>query len=408
MKKNLIFLVIFLIGYHSFGQITFQKGYFINTLGETINCEIKNIGWGINPVDFEYRLSQDESVKKISIKNVKEFGVYNEFKFIRSYVNIDTSNENLNFLSTSRDPVFEKKIVFLKLLLEGKASLYSYTDLNKQKYFYSKENSAIIPLIFKNYTLNNVNILQNNTYKNQIWKNLKCKGLSNKAIQRVKYNKSELITFFKKYNNCEGSGYIDYASNKQGKRFHLSITPRFNNITINHFSSPFSDDAMTKFKSKISGGFGFETEYILPFFQNKMALFTGLIYQNYSDLIENEATSKVSGGIVNTKLTSKSLSSPLGLRYYFFLNKKSKLFTNVSVAFTFYSNASVTFTRGDHSLINEIRADFVENISYGLGYKYNNRYSFEVRYEAVSSFLNINQLDTTYNTLSLILGYQLF
>ena len=65
-----------------------------------------------NPTDFEYKLSENDETKNADIKLVKEFGIYNNSKYIRTLVKINNKLNNINHLSSDRNPVFVEEQLF--------------------------------------------------------------------------------------------------------------------------------------------------------------------------------------------------------------------------------------------------------------------------------------------------------
>lgn len=127
--QNKIFLILsFLIFTNSIAQINFEKGYFINSSGEKTECLIKNEDWRSNPEFIQYKLSEDDIIKTLSIANTKEFSVYESSKFIRENIDIEYSSLETNKITDKRKLNFENKTLFLRVLTEGKANLYSFRD----------------------------------------------------------------------------------------------------------------------------------------------------------------------------------------------------------------------------------------------------------------------------------------
>ena len=134
--------MIFLLSFNVFSQISFEKGYFITNTEQRIECLIKNLDWRSNPTNFEYKLSDNDEIINNNIKSVKEFGIYNNLKYISYNVKIDKSNENINNLNYERNPVYNEELLFLKVLVEGKSNLYFYENGNLQKFFYNIDNAT--------------------------------------------------------------------------------------------------------------------------------------------------------------------------------------------------------------------------------------------------------------------------
>lgn len=143
MKIQLIALL--LIGSVSaIGQINFEKGYFINNNNQRIECLIKNADWKNNPTEFEYKTSALAESEKGTLNSVKEFGVTGFSRYVRVDTKIDLSTTDVNTLSKTRDPEWSQQIMFLKVLVEGNASLYYYEKNGLIRFFYSTAADTIV------------------------------------------------------------------------------------------------------------------------------------------------------------------------------------------------------------------------------------------------------------------------
>ena len=149
MNKNYILFLAIGVFYSMScnSQISYVEGYYINNSNKKINCLIKNIDWKNNPKKFKYKTTVQAENETLTIKSVKELGVNNVSKYIRAVVNIDRSNSKLDQLSSDIDPIFKKEELFLKVLIEGNASLYLYDDKGLRRYFYQTPNNDINQLV---------------------------------------------------------------------------------------------------------------------------------------------------------------------------------------------------------------------------------------------------------------------
>ncbi|WP_158655227.1 hypothetical protein [Flavivirga eckloniae] len=93
----------------TYSQVKFEKGYYINNKGERGNCLIKNIDWKNTSTEFKYKLAENSEKKKATITAVKEFGILNDSKYIRSKVKIDRSPTDTNTSSYNRNPEFKEE-----------------------------------------------------------------------------------------------------------------------------------------------------------------------------------------------------------------------------------------------------------------------------------------------------------
>ncbi len=396
MKNLLLSIFILILSSNIYSQISFEQGYYIDNSGQKINCLIKNIDWNSNPTEFEYSLAAEKESKIAKIKSVKEFGIDNISKYIRSTLDIDRSVENINNLSYDRKPIFKEETLFLKVLVEGKASLYEFKDGNLTRYFYNKEGSSIKQLVYKSYKTENNKIGKNNRFKNQLWNDLKCSTFKISVVENLKYQKSDLVYYFAKYNECNNETYIDYEEKQKKDFFNLSFRPgiNFSNLSI---QNSISNSRNTDFGNELAFRFGVEAEFIMPFNKNKWALIIEPTYQYFKS--EGEASNQI------VDVDYKSIELTIGFRHYLFLNENSKLFINGSVFFDRSSNNSIiNFESGV-----DLRIETRSNLAFGLGYKHNDRYSLELRYQTSREILSeYVYWNSDYRTFSMIFGYSIF
>ena len=395
MKKKLLFLLTIILSFNCYSQISFEKGYYIDNSNQKTNCLIKNIDWKNNPTEFEYKLSENSESKKTSIKSIREFGIDNISKYVRSNVNIDRSSENINKLSNDRNPIFKEEELFLKVLVEGKANLYLFEDGSLRRYFFNKENTTIEQLVFKSYKTSNDKIGKNNRFKNQLWNNLKCPNFKITKVENLDYQKNDLIDFFVKYNECNGEKNINYEEKQKKDLFNLSIRPGFNSSSLSIQNSA-SSSRNTDFDNEFGFRFGIEAEFIMPFNKNKWSLIIEPTYQYFKSV--KEITNQ------SAKADYKSIEIPVGIRHYFFLNENSKIFINGSFIFDLSNDSVIDFESGT-----DLEIKTRNNLAFGIGYKHNDKYGLELRYQTSREILsNYIYWSSDYSTLSVIFGYSLF
>ncbi len=407
MRKQLLVIALITFSFiESYSQIIFENGYFINESNKKIDCLIKNIDWKNNPTEFEYRLPKNDTVQKASIQTIKEFGIKNVFKYIRAKTNIDRSSDKINKMSSERNPNFQEELVFLKVLIEGQASLFLYIDGNLTRFFYKLNDSQINQLVFKRYLVDD-KISKNEYFKQQLFLQLKCKEIGLNDIERLRYSKRDLEKIFITYNECLSLNYINYEPKQKKDLFNLTIRPGINySILEIHNSMTGSRD--TDFGSNIGIRFGIETEFILPFNKSKWGIIIEPTYQCFNSEQSRE-TSNISGGILVSKVDYKSIELPVGVRHYFYLNDNSKLFTNISYVVDFASNSTIEFLRQDNSVVSSLKIKSRPNIALGIGYKFKDKYGIEMRYSASRNILgDYLAWGSDYRTISIVIGYSIF
>jgi len=391
MKKQLLIPAILLISLWCYPQITFEKGYFINDQSDTIECLIKNVDWKNNPLDFEYKLSESPETIKADIQFVKEFGIDNFSKYTRANVQMDRSSEFLPELSGERNPVFIEENVFLKVLVEGKASLFLFEDKNLTRYFYNTNATEIKQLVYKMYYTDNRQIAYNNQFRQQLFTDLICPDISQKDVETLGYFENELVRLFVRYNECENSSYTNFVKRKRKDVFNLNLRPGLN-LSSFSMQNSISDAEDADFGYKICFRAALETEFFMPFNKNKWAIIIEPTYQYYRSTKELADKTAV--------IDYQYLELPLGIRYYFYLDDISDVFINASYVLDVSINSEITY---DNGWSYEISPG--GNFAFGLGYRFYDRFSLELRYLTSQGLLRYAYWDSDYRTISLILGF---
>jgi len=391
------------------GQITFQSGYLINNNGEKIACLIKNMDWRENPTQFKYKIAEDAETQSGSIESVKEFVIHNEAKFIRAAVSIDASRQGLSELNRNRNPEFRISTLFLKVIVEGKASLASYSQGNITKFFYRTGDSTYQQLVYKRYLTEKI-VRENNYFRQQLFNDLKCADVTMNNVENLDYKLSDLKQFFIQYNQCSGGNYVDPVVNtaKQKRRLlAFSIRPglTYQTLTIANSATTIRN---TDFGEIFSFRIGGEIELTLPYNKNKWAVLAEPCFQFFDVTAQ---PTPIAGFVIVpvAELKYRLISVPIGIRYHLFFNSDSRLFVNVLYPIGISTNSKIRFERNDGSLISDLDVGPATGIVFGVGYKYKRRLSAELRYESYGNLLgNYFNWTADYYSISAILGVRIF
>lgn len=406
MKKiSLLTGLISVTFFHA--QIKFEKGYFINNSGQRNEVLIKNLDWKNNPTEFEFKTDEVSEVRKENIKNIQEFGIDHEQKYVRKTVMVDQSVEILDKISDKKEPELKEETVFLKYLVEGKANLFYYESRDIKKFFFNIDDSDVAPLVYKSYYLSSTQISYNEDYKNQLRKSLNC-GMDKTHIEKVQYQANDLSKAFMNYNECTHTNTaVNYNQvNEKRDLFNLNVRPGINFSSFETVLSSYYnvDDEMTKFNREAAFRIGLEAEFLLPFNKNKWAIFAEPTFQYYKTEKESVVYPGQFFEMKSTRTVDyKSIEIPFGVRHYFFINDQSKIFVNIAYIFDLTLKSEIKY---DYQIL-EINSG--NNMAFGIGYKYNDRFSAEFRAATNRNLLqNYNNFKSNYQTMSLILGYTLF
>ncbi len=210
MRPHIFILLAILFTTSIFAQIRFEAGYYIDNQGKRQECLIRNLGWNNNPREIEYRMTAEDQTVAKTIDEITEFGIGNNIKYVRADVDLDRSSEMLQSRTKFKEPVFTNERLLLKVIFQSKNTLYSYYESGLQRYYY-KSGDKILPLIHKAYTSiatpeNKQEYPEetryNNTFRVQLWKDIKCPNTNMKRVEKVEYNEKSLLTYFREINNC--------------------------------------------------------------------------------------------------------------------------------------------------------------------------------------------------------------
>ena len=404
MKKQLLLFLFTILAFNCYSQIAFEKGYYINNSDQRVDCLIKNLDWTNNPTEFKIKLSEDTTPKTINLKSVKEFGIHEVSRFVRFTVNIDISSDNIKHLSKQKEPIYDKKQFFLKVLVEGKANLFEYQNKNLKRYFYNKQNSEVQQLIFKTYKLSKTQIAKNYKYKHQLFSDLKYDDLTLSEIRNVDYNKKDLVAFFINYNEKYESEVINFTVKQKKGLVRLYLRPGLNHSSLKMQNG--LSDRNIDFESKLAFRFGIEAEFVLPYNKNKWAILIEPTFQYYKSENETVYTESLTHtSSTNVEVNYSSIELPIGLRYHSFINDHSKIFFNASYVFDVPVSGTIQSERKD---LFDLQIKSNKNLALGVGYS-NNRYSLELRYHTKRDLSNgYTFWKSNYKTMSVIFGYRIF
>lgn len=412
MKFRLIFFLLLFTSLFTTAQIDFEPGYFIDNTGNRVDCLIKNVGWRDNPSQFEYRMERNGISKTANVENVKEFGIGKYLKYEKHEVDIDFSSDITSELSRNSNPEFKRQTVFLKLLVEGKASLFVYTKGQVNRFFFKENESLLKSLVYKRFLREGGQIGSNMQFRQQLLTSVQC-GNSLSRLKKLTYKESSLLPYFIDYNLCENSAAIVFEKPRDKNRLNLSLklgasmtnTRIEQNLSFSTLATP--RDVSADF-SKVAPRFGFELEFPLPINNGKWALFADPFYQTVKGDDSINYVVGLTDVEVNVDLQYTTIEIPLGIRHYFFLNDTSRLYANLSFAFVMKTNSNINF-QSDTPLGNIGDLDISgseEYLSVGGGYKHKG-FTIELRYNSSRDLLGDNPdwISKYSSNASLILGY---
>lgn len=385
-------------------QAKFEKGYFITTNGNRINCLIKNEDWVNIPSEISYKLNPtDNKIKILNSKKAQKIVIFDKFIFERHNVKIDRYSNNNN-LDSSRLLNYKEENLLLKVIVDSKVKLLKYSSKGAN-YFYTIKNDSLSPLEYKVYKLKNGSVGKNLNYKKQLREKFNCNN-ENFNRKKIKYNEKQLTDYFIKHNSCLLNGKEIKAYSKSLQKNEFNIRPKFS----------LNQTKLNNQKNKLILKYGVELEYVFPFNNKKWTVFTEPTYSSFSSSIENSKSivhrtkMETVGGNIGYRtyyadyIEYKAIELPIGVRRYFFINEKNYLFLNTGFSVDIMLDSKLSNSQlAKDNIKHFIDIDSSYNFFFGLGYEFNKKISLEFRYDSNRPITN----DEIKN-ISLKIGYNLF
>lgn len=176
-----------------------------------------------------------------------------------------------------------------------------------------------------------------------------------------------------------------FEDTSKRQRFSLNVRPR-----IHHWSfravNGMEPEAIYDWGDKTSLSVGIEGEYFLPMNRNKWAVILEAAYLGFS-----ESTTAVLSGNQGSSIATVdylAIEVPLGIRHYFFISDKSRIFLNVSIGFdVVLPSSQFELTRTSGYPIASLDLKGETNIVCGAGFRHRSL-GFEIRYQTIRDPFN--------------------
>lgn len=407
MKNQIITVFAIFISNLIYSQKLYVQGYFLKNRGEKTECFIENKDWESNPKEIVFKLTDNSKPIKISIDSISVFEINGYDKYVCKYVQIDKSSEDISNLSSEKNPVWQTEKLALKVLTEGKASLYMYRNPDISRFFYTVNDSAIRQLEYKSYRAKNVNetmfVGTNNNFRQQLFVEV-----NNPAykydLSKLNYEEKELKTYFEQYNaQFLPTNTTPIKQRVKRDSFKAAIMVGINHsslIIINATDSRYNKN----FGSLISPMFGAEFEFALPFFNNTWSLIVQPIYNSkISEKLQKE--SDPHGQQINSEYSYQGIDIPLGVRYRYSVNNKLKI-----NATAYITNGMLSWSKTSiriYYMDLDVSTVSAQCYSVSIGADYN-KLGIELKYTAGQNFLKEHTAwSSEFDVFSLAFKYRL-
>ncbi len=183
-------------------QSAFERGYFIDFSNHKTECYLKSEAWNVND-SITFMLDYKDAPKRKPLAEILEVSILGSFKIKRAQVLLDVSGDNPPLLSYEQEPEWHEETLFLWTLVEGNVNLYVFEGDGLKRYYFSKQDDTIQPLVFKKYKTAN-DIKTNDTFRQTLRLSVNCKDNAFTYFDALNYDEESLIRHFEIENNCLG------------------------------------------------------------------------------------------------------------------------------------------------------------------------------------------------------------
>ena len=412
IKRLFKFTLASCLTFQALSQENFEQGFFIKNDGTTTNCLINNLNWEVNPTFFEYRETETAPIKTASLDEIRSFQVGKSHKYTKYIVDLDRSvTAPIRALDESPQPEFSKEMLFLRVLIEGKAILYKYATEDFEKYFISLDESMIVPLIYKKYAAPSPDtsaapiVMENKAFQNQLYDYLPCNCITYFETLNLRYHIADLSSYVRRYNKCLKSDFTAYKTNVNEENFALRIKGGLNYSWFWAKTEKTARTAAAKldFDGALNLRFGGEIEIKLPVKKAHLGFVIDPSFHVYKGKSEYE-TGNPTQPTRPVKLKYQSLEIPLGFRYWHEINKNTSFFANAFMVFdrafdlTMKISTAPTVYAGDHISF---------NTAWGVGAQHKDKFGLELRYQPHRNPMrDYSTWTSDYNSIALLLSYR--
>ncbi|MFP9115102.1 hypothetical protein ACLI1A_14280 [Flavobacterium sp. RHBU_3] len=385
------------------------KGYYITTSGQRTEGYFKSVNF-YNENNLLFTSAETGTdYAKVDPETVSEYGAGDDVVFKKFTVQLDDSKLMGTDVGPEKMPVWVTKTVFMNLIIDGDASLYSYTSDKGVKYFFDvkSKNIALNQLVYKQYMAKQNAIGENSQFRQQLYNSVSCPGDNVSAYSSLNYSKKEIQNVFRKYNSCTGSGKETKeleatASRKSKFTFTLLAGAGSTKVETGNIDPVPGSTTNTLFTG------GAEMALTLP--SGMFSFFFKAMYEDVSAETQITTTTPTRTSVDTHTIKSSFADLYIGPRYNFNFAGKHTLFADVAyaVAIPFGDTSrkhQTTTVDGTVSYYHEytLKSDFFYTA--GVGYQYNNKYGVEVHSDFSREYDGVDLTTVKLNRLWVNLRY---
>jgi hypothetical protein len=208
--------------------------------GDTLVGTVYYENWDQNPASIWFS-EKGDAYKKYLPADLQSFRV-GEDVYLSAEVDVERSSRESESLSFKTKMLLKQQSVFLKVLVLGPKSLFSYKDASGNDFFYIRNDSTFKLLEYKkiyDYSNGKTRVLENKKYVGQLTLYLMDRPDLQETINKVDYTKNSMLALFEKYYKDKRVARLLEKSKLKGKtHFGVFAGPTNNLIQFSGMSFP--------------------------------------------------------------------------------------------------------------------------------------------------------------------------
>ncbi|MEZ4945134.1 MAG: outer membrane beta-barrel protein [Cyclobacteriaceae bacterium] len=397
-----------------------QPGFIIPSGRDTIKGFIDFKDWKQNPKHILFKdLNSKEfsySANSISYFYISTFDEFYHGNIITTDQSSLRSNDVINLINQN---IIKTDTVFLKVLVDGKISLFEFNDGNRLHYLYD-DGTRIRELEVKKkralQTSNTYGVATINLYKEQLKSLMKDCSRINSDINNLTYGSKGLTNIFREYHECSSFpiSYINQSKDKFKFKFGIGTGVQITSIRLDS-EVGFPTISSNDYSTPINPIIGISGEIIIPKNRESWSIANDLIFSNYSSTVNTQIQSGAAIYTSDVKIKFSYIKLMNLIRYKFITNRTLLPFLNFGISNSFALNSEFHSTREITDLGKTIsrteRVDYeVRNHEQGLvlggGVSFK-KWSAEIQYESTNGFSSYSNLGTKVSYTRLFIVYNL-
>ena len=309
----LVFAAPYILG----AQPNWQTAQLSTTDGEELTGYVEDRRWRYRLDPVRFRKSPNSAVQKFPLSALTRFRSGNRRYLVRE-VAINYSPRDPRELVREEQAVRKKVRAALRILVEGRASLYEYTDdRSNHHYFLSTDGGPLVYLEFARYALETrggkTRYREANTYRGSLLRLLAACPRMRPEILRTPYRREALVRLIGNYHDCRGAA-PDYLPEREGSSW--TFGPDFGIIRSNPTYGDIEDPVFPfSGLSSREAAFGGHLKYRFGGPRGAVALRFGVLYHEFDvddEVPDPEEEDPAAGSVFRYNYTERGLHFQFG------------------------------------------------------------------------------------------------